>query len=209
MKEATSSSQEVEDRGQRDQRGGMSDNDIEGAIIQVLEPLQELTKFSELVSMTNDYNQTLAHFAGLSGYFTLLKRLVEWNIDFSIPDVNGLTPLHCAYKGGCGACVELLLDAGASETVLDATGRTPAGLIPDNFELLTGALSLDDSTDPIDEKSEFHTVPGARPGRNDEGFNSGIDLSDHGGAYDDKARRISKLTLQDAVGGSLLYAFTF
>ena len=149
MKEATSSSQEDGDRGQRDQRGGMSDNDIERAIIHVLEPLQNLTKFGELVSMTNGYKQTLAHFAGLSGYFTLLKRLVEWNIDLAIADVNGLTPLHCAYMGGCGACVELLLDAGASGTVLDAIGRTPASLIPDNLNPLTGSLSLEDIPVPI------------------------------------------------------------
>ena len=209
MKEATSSSQEDGSRGQHNQRGGMSDNDIERAIIHALEPLQKLANFGELVSMTNNYNQTLAHFAGLSAYFKLLKRLVEWNIDLTIADVNGLTPLHCAYKGGCGACVELLLDAGASGTVLDAIGRTPAGLMPDSFELLIGALSLDGSTHPIVEKSESHSVTNTKPGRNGEGCYSGNNLSDHGGAYNDRARRISILTLRDAVGGSLLHAITF
>ena len=208
MKEATSSSQEDGDRGQRDQRG-MSDIDIERAIIHALEPLQNLTNFGELVSMTNDYNQTLAHFASLSGYFKLLKRLIEWNIDLTIADVNGLTPLHCAYEGGCRACIELLLDAGASGSVLDAIGRIPASLMPDNFALLIDALSLDDSTNPIDEKSESHSVAGARPRRNGEGCHSGNNLSDHGGAYNDEARRISILTLHDAVGGSPLDAFTF
>jgi ankyrin repeat protein len=117
---------------------GLSDSDIERAMIHVLEPLRKDGQFDELVSMTNDYNQTLAHFASLTGYFKLLKRLVEWNTDLTIADVNGLTPLHCAYRGGCSACVELLLDAGASETVLDALGRTPAGSIPDRLRVADG-----------------------------------------------------------------------
>jgi hypothetical protein len=208
MKEATTSSQEDGDRGQGDQRG-MSDNDIERATIHALEPLQKLANFEELVSMTNDYNQTLAHFAGLSGYFKLLKRLVEWNTDLTITDVNGLTPLHCAYRGGCRACVELLLDAGASETVLDALGRPPAGSLPDNFESLLDALSLDDSTDPNDKKSESNSVTGARSGRNDEGCYSGNGSSDHGSAYSNEARRGFIPALHDAIGGSLLHAPTF
>ena len=190
MKAATSSAQEDGDRGQSDQRGGMSDNDIERAIIHALEPLQKMAKLDELVSMTNDYNQTLAHFAGLSGYFKLLKQLVEWNTDLTVADVNGLTPLHCAYRGGCRACVELLLDAGASETVLDALGRTPAGLLSDKLEFLIDALSLDDSTeDSIDGKSESNSGTGARPEQSDEGCYSGNDFSDHGEAS------------QEAVGG--------
>ena len=208
MKEATSS-QEGGDRGQSDQRGGMSDSDIESAIIRALEPLQALANFDELVSMTNDYNQTLAHFASLSGYSKLLKRLVEWKIDLTVADVNGLTPLHCAYTGGCTACVELLLDAGAPGIVLDAIGKTPAGLIPDNFERLMGALSLDESTGFLDETPESNSVTGARPGYNSEGCYSDNDISDHDGAYNNKARRMSILALHDAIGGSPLHEFTF
>ena len=209
MKEATSSSQEGGDRGQSDQRGGMTDNDIERAIICALEPLQKLADFDELVSMANDYNQTLAHFAGLSGYSKLLRRLVEWNIDLTIADVNGLTPLHCAYKGGCRVCVELLLDAGASGSVLDAIGKTPTGLLPGNFEWLMGAVSLDDSTDSIDQKLEANSVTGAKPGHNSEECSSGNNISDHESVYDNKPRRISILALHNAVGGSLLHALTF
>ena len=203
MKEATSSAQEDGDRGQCDQRGGMSDNDIEMAVIHALEPLQKLFNFGKLVSMTNDYNQTLAHFAALSGYFKLLKRLVEWNIDLTVADVNGLTPLHCAYRGGCMACVGLLLHAGASGTVLDALGRTPSRLIPDGFELLIDALSLDDSTGSIGGKSESKSVTDARPRHNDEGCYSDNGFSDHGGPYDNKAGRVSILASQQALGGSL------
>ena len=209
MKEATNSSQDNGDRSQSDRRGGMSDSDIEGAIVDALEPLQKLANFGGLVSMTNDYNQTLAHFASLSGYYKLLKRLVEWNVDLTVADVNGLTPLHCAYEGGCSACVELLLNAGASGTVLDAIGRNPAGLMPDHVELLIDAPSLDDSTDSLDEKIESIAVTGAEPGHNGEGCYSGNDPSDRDGAYNNKARRIPVLALHDDVGGSLQHAFTF
>ena len=66
----------------------------------------------------NDYSQTLAHFAVIFGYINLLRQLVEWGIDLSIADMNGLTALHCAYKKGDRVCVQLL-ENGASETVLD------------------------------------------------------------------------------------------
>ena len=39
------------------------DHDIERAMIQALEPLQNMANFDALVSIANDYNQTLAHFA--------------------------------------------------------------------------------------------------------------------------------------------------
>ena len=38
------------------------------------------------------------------------------------------------YKRGYRACVGLLLEKGASETVLDALGRAPSGLMPEGFE---------------------------------------------------------------------------
>ena len=55
-----------------------SDHDIERAMIQALEPLQNMANFDELVSITNDHNQTLAHFAVMFGHPKLLRRLVEW-----------------------------------------------------------------------------------------------------------------------------------
>ena len=111
-------------------------DEIETAIIQALAPLQNTLDFGELISKTNDYKQTLAHFAVLFGYTNLLRRLVGWNIDLTIADFNGSTALHCAYKKGDRVCVDLLLEKGASETVLDALGRAPSHLMPEGFASL-------------------------------------------------------------------------
>jgi len=116
--------------------GETRDDETETAIIQALALLQDTLNFEELISKTNDYNQTLAHFAVLFGYIDLLKLLVGWNIDLTIADINGLTALHCAYMKGDRACVALLLEKGASETVSDALGRAPSHLMPESFNSL-------------------------------------------------------------------------
>ena len=124
-------------------RGGEAcHGEVETAIIQALAPLQNTQNFGEVISKTNDYNQTLAHFAVLVGYTNLLSRLVGWNIDLTIADVNGSTALYYAYKKGDKACVNLLLEKGASETVMDALGRVPSHLMPGSF-----ASWSDDDTD--------------------------------------------------------------
>ena len=126
--------------GKRPLSGGETrhHDEIETAIIQAMAPLQDTQDFGEVISKTNDYNQTLAHFAVHFGYTNLLRRLVGWNIDLTIADVNGFTALHCAYKRGDRVCVDLLLEKGASETVVDALGRAPSQLMPEGF------ASLDD-----------------------------------------------------------------
>ena len=157
-------------------------DEIETAIIQALAPLQNTLDFGGLISKTNNHKQTLAHVAVLFGYTNLLRRLIEWNIDLTIADFNGFTALHCAYKKGDRVCVDLLLENGASETVLDALGRAPPHLMPEGFASLSDkdtdstsddqpkleqtrdAPSLFQNTDsghrvsdPADKKSTFHT----------------------------------------------------
>ena len=137
-------------------RGGEAGHDeIETAIIQALAPLQDTLNFEEVISKTNDYKQTLAHFAVFFGYTNLLRRLVEWNIDLTIADVNGFTALHCAYKEGDKACVDLLLENGASETVLDALGRAPSHLMPEGF----ASLSDYDADTASDDQPELEQKP--------------------------------------------------
>jgi hypothetical protein len=133
------------------------EDEIETAIIQALAPLQYTQDFEEVISNTNAYKQTLAHFAVQFGYADLLRRLVGWNIDLSIADVNGFTALHFAYKKGDRACVDLLLENGASETVLDALGRAPSHLMPEDFAL----LSDHDSDTASDDQLEMEREPDA------------------------------------------------
>ena len=138
-------------------RGEASHDEIETAIIQALAPLQDTPHFEEVISKTNDYQQTLAHFAVFFGYTNLLRRLMGWNIDLSIADVNGFTALHSAYKTGDRACVDLLLEKGASETVLDALGRAPSHLMPEGFAL--SDHNVDTASDDQPELEQKRDTP--------------------------------------------------
>ena len=143
--------------GKRPLRGGEGRHDeIETAIIQTLAPLQGTQDFGEVISKTNDYKQTLAHFAVLFGYTNLLTQLVGWGIDLTIADVNGFTALHCAYKKGDRVCVDLLKEKGASETVLDALGRAPSHLMPEGF----ASLSDHDTNTASDDQLELEQKSG-------------------------------------------------
>ena len=141
-------------------RGEASQDEIETAIIQALAPLQDTLNFEEVISKTNDYNQTLAHFAVFFGYTNLLRRLMGWNIDLSIADVNGFTALHSAYKTGDRVCVDLLLEKGASETVLDTLGRAPPHLMPEGFASLNDhdADTASDDQPELEENREFPSL---------------------------------------------------
>ena len=127
---------------------------IEFAIIRALASLQNTPDFGKLISKTNDYEQTLAHFAVLFGYTDLLGRLAGWNIDLTIADFNGSTALHYAYKKGDRVCINILLENGASETVLDALGRAPPHLIPEGFASLNNhdADMTSDGQDKLEQK---------------------------------------------------------
>ena len=138
--------------GKRAQRGAAQDNDIEIAITRALASLQNTSHLTSLISKTNDYGQTLAHFAVIFGYINLLRQLVEWGIDLSIADMNGLTALHCAYKKGDRVSVQLLLENGASETVLDNLGRAPR-------HLMSGSSDDHDTSMSSDDKSELRELP--------------------------------------------------
>ena len=121
----------------------LSDHDIERAMIQALESLQHMPNFDELVSIRSDSNQILAHFSVMFGNPKLLRRLVEWEIDLTIANVNGLTALDCAYRGGEKTVIELLLNDGAPENVVGILGRIPAHLMPNEFEASEIALGAD------------------------------------------------------------------
>ena len=122
---------------------GPRDDPIETGLMEALSCLQARPNFHEIVSTTNDYHQTLAHLAILYDYPSLLGRLVEWRIDLTIADVNGLTALHCAYMKGDPDVVRILRRGGASETATDKLGRTPSELQPEGVEGFDSDIDLD------------------------------------------------------------------
>jgi len=101
---------------------------LESALQEALVLFHAAPDFRELLSTTNEYNQTLAHLSILSGYTTLLNSLVEWGIDLTIADVNGFTALHCAYLMGSEDCIQLLRNRGAPDGAIDNIGRVPQDL---------------------------------------------------------------------------------
>jgi hypothetical protein len=107
---------------------GPREDSVETGLIEALSCLQTRSNFREIVSTTNNYNQTLAHLSILYGYPSLLSRLVDWCIDDTIADVNGLTALHYAYMKGDLDSVHMLRRGGASESATDKMGRVPSDL---------------------------------------------------------------------------------
>jgi hypothetical protein len=122
---------------------GPRDDPIETGIMDALSCLQAQPNFHEIVSTTNDYDQTLAHLSVFYDYPSLLGRLVEWNINLTIADVNGLTALHCAYMKGDLDSVRTLRSGGAPEAVTDKLGRTPSELLPEGLEGFGSDIDLD------------------------------------------------------------------
>ena len=106
---------------------------IETRLVEALRYLEVQPNVGEILSTTNDWGQTLAHLSILHAYPSLLSHLVDWHINLTIADVNGLTALHYAYMKGDMDSVRTLRRGGASETVMDTLGLTPLDLLPEGF----------------------------------------------------------------------------
>lgn len=103
---------------------------VESSVIQALLSLYTQPNFQHVVSISNDYSQTLAHLSVLYGFKSLLKHLIDWNIELEVADNNGLTALHCAYLAGDKQSILLLRRGGASTSTHDKLGRVPVDLWP-------------------------------------------------------------------------------
>ena len=57
---------------------------------------------------------SILHVAALQGQMSVLKRLISMKVDVNVRDKEGYTPLFYAKKHGQNACVESLLDNGAT-----------------------------------------------------------------------------------------------
>lgn len=106
---------------------------IELGLVAALTCLKSQSNFLEIVSTTNDWGQTLAHLSILYGYPILLSHLVDWHINLTVADANGLTALHYAYMKSDLESVRILRRGGAFENVVDKLGRRPSDLQSGEF----------------------------------------------------------------------------
>lgn len=77
------------------------------------------------ISLKNRQGQTLLHLAVMLGFHRLVSHLITLGADLDSRDKNGYTSLALAALTGRVACSRLLLDAGASEEIVTADGKTP------------------------------------------------------------------------------------
>ena len=108
---------------------------IESFVLDALMSLREKTNFDDIVSTTNDSNQTLAHLSALFDYMSLLEHLVGWRIDLTIADISGLTALQYACQKEDWVGIRTLLRGGAPSTLEDNLGRVPRDLLPEGSYL--------------------------------------------------------------------------
>lgn len=67
--------------------------------------------------------------AATFGNYEMVKFFLEFNVDPSITNRYGWTPLHGAAANGHLECVKLLLDRGAQSSPIFDTGKTPLDFV--------------------------------------------------------------------------------
>ena len=149
--------------GLRDDTGNPHEERIESSIIEALLSLREKTNFDDIVSTSNDSNQTLAHLSVLYGFISLLRHLVDWRIDLTVADISGLTALHCAYLKEDRESIRILLRGGASSSIEDKLGRIPRSLAPEGSELADwpdGDIGTKDGESPVEHPMDYEIALG-------------------------------------------------
>ena len=180
--------------------GGTTRNaDVECSVIQALLSLHTQPNFQRIVSVSNEYSQTLAHLSVLYGFKSLLKHLIEWNVELGVTDNNGLTALHCAYLSGDRDSILLLRRGGAPTSIPDKLGRAPVDLWPggpDSASEVEAGIAEDLKSGPplaqndVDEQvalgAQFDALEDASYGKNNPGDDgSSSDQDESSDAQDD------------------------
>lgn len=94
------------------------------------------------ISHANNQGHTLLHLATLLGFHRLVQFLLVRNIDVESDDRNGFTALHFAALYGRVAITRQLLEAGATSSVRNLAGKTPADIARDRDDVDVGELFL-------------------------------------------------------------------
>ena len=111
-------------------RPGLEEVDLEELAINFLCPYSTHLNWKQIISLSNEYSQTIAHISVTLGYFRLLQHLFTWEIDLNTVDNMGSTALHYAYIFGQEECARFLMHSGANAHILDGLGRLPSDLDP-------------------------------------------------------------------------------
>ena len=114
--------------------------ELEDVSIRFLSAHSKTTNWKQIVSLQNDFGQTMAHIAVMLGYPRLLGSLIGWEIDLNLTDLHGATALHYASLCNKSACAILLIQSGADELALDELGRSAMSLNPFWAEAYTTRL---------------------------------------------------------------------
>ena len=131
------------------------EDQIETDLVVALRSLQVQPNFREIVSTKNKWGQTLAHLSIFYDYPSLLRSLIDWRIDLTIADANGLTALHYAYMKGDLNSIRTLRRGGGSEIVMDNLGRTPLDLLPEGSG---SVFDLDNDTKVTSGSTQEYTL---------------------------------------------------
>ena len=132
----------------------ISANEMENVAFRYLASFVGSSCWRDMISFTNNYNQTLAHLAVLFQYTALLEKLVEWDVNLDVQDLNGFTALHCAYLCKDWECVRLLRCAGADEDLEDNLGRLPVDVYRRTGYVRSSTPSSDGRSSPACIPSE-------------------------------------------------------
>lgn len=101
----------------------LEDDQLEEIAIQILSSCSPYHDWRKVVSLPNEYGQTLAHLAITLGYTRLLEQLILWEIDHPARDVMGATALHFAHLYNRPDCVSLLTRNAADWQISDEPGE--------------------------------------------------------------------------------------
>ncbi|KAJ1969222.1 SPT3 Dosage dependent suppressor of Ty-induced promoter mutations-like protein [Dimargaris xerosporica] len=172
---------------------------FESALLGIMATLPQ-NSHDELLSLPHEQTcQTMLHYAAMLGLTQLTRFLVSHRAKLDEQDGNGMTALHFASWIGHVEVVRMLLDAGASHSLLAVGARRPIDL--------ASAEDLDDVVLILEQREgymDFLCADGGTDGDDMISHTSGRDTDDH--TLDSMASSFTSTTL--SISSSLASSIT-
>lgn len=118
-----------------------------------LDRIPSSVSISEATSHRAASGQTLLHLAAFLGFPTLVRFLVEHDVDLDMRDRNGFTALHFAVFSQSRECATILVNAGADKDIVNSAGKTPEEIAVDGF--FDGLDLVDTGDEQEDEEAHW------------------------------------------------------